>query len=639
MTVSGLINPFILGAVSTDAFFNSVMALDGLVAYWRFSSTTTFVDVSGNGLDGSWEGGVPSLDGDLAGAITPSDGKSVNLGGVAWGLVEDNVAFHLASGCLMGRVQFSAAGIAGEHYVVAKFGTLADGDWGIRVRSDGSLRLFLQDGVTQFNVDTAPGAIEADVEYCVGFAWTPIGAWLLIDGRVAAFTTQWISGWTNNTKDLHFGYRVTDDTISDSLMDEWFLLDRWPTWDEIDELSEWVAGLGYNPAAMNDVGPVGSVAAIEAAIAAADPGDRILVATGTYNAVNPVIANIGEKRNPIVIAPASGNPGDVTFTDPDITLDGCRWVVFDGIDFDGGRFLVDGARYCRITRATCTGLDQPMIMNQPGGMFNRWDHLDFNGTPASAGDHPLFYFPNGTAAQGRNDLLDHTIFQNANATAYDAEAIAPGTSTDHCNHWLGLNVRTCRFEDWLSDNDLETISYKSSGSLFIDATFVLTNLTTRSFLLRHGGMPWIEGCWFKNHNAGGINGGARDGAIIGCRFEDSECNLWQGTVEAEAFYANPAGSPTGRPNGLRMKLIGLTGADTGSGRGSISVGKAGAGGGTNPVVDTEIWETTVSFTGGGHTGTVEHVGAAPYPWTAATEVASGTVGPAADDPLVPAGWK
>lgn len=110
--------------------------------------------------------------------------------------------------------------------------------------------------------------IEAGTEYHVVVMWDELAVWLVLDGRVLTWSMAHQGGLTGNTDPWEFGRTFWNSTDSDVTIDEVALFDRRLTWPEIDLLSQYVRGIGYDPGAMSDT-VVSTVGGIEAAAATA----------------------------------------------------------------------------------------------------------------------------------------------------------------------------------------------------------------------------------------------------------------------------------------------------------------------------------------------------------------------------------
>lgn len=636
--------------VSPDAYAAAVAGIGGLVAYWRLGETTagTLLDSSGNGHHGSYGGSPTFAAPGLTAPWQASDGRALDFAGMGHGTVAHGVTLAPARGTLGFYARPSATALAGAHFWVSKD---ADGTGAnqltVYALSDGTLRARFQDGgALTVQLDSHPGVIEAGVEYHVVVMWDELAVWLVLDGRVLTWSMAHQGGLTGNTDPWQFGRTFWNSTDSDVTIDEVALFDRRLTWPEIDLLSEYVRGIGYDPGAMSDT-LVSTVGGIEAALAAAGPGERILVADGTYDGVGPLtLSNSGAKWSPIVLAPQ--NPGGVTFTNAFITLRN-RWFVIDGINLNGSqsRPRASDCRYWRVTRSTTTDLSGPNggtttndgFMSSIYGCFGRSDHHALQHAPTSEIGiiHHIRVEQSGDLAGndallGSYNLFDHCAVGPIDGSANNTrEFLAIGANPIDGRQWMGTTCYRNRGVQQLSDR--EYVSVKSSGNLFIGNTWYgPVNPSPGENYHRHGGYSWCESEWYEIRTR---ILGARS-VYIGCHATE-DVRFWTGDIAFENWNAGEVldQSSANYPQCWENVVVGCT-------LGGSAVIYVGAFVGTareEIVTGTILYDCpAATIDGTWSTGTVESP-TAPVPYTAAIELSPADVGPGAADPLVPPGWK
>ena len=177
---------------------------------------------------------------------------------------------------------------------------------------------------------------------------------------------------------------------------------------------------------------------LASAVAAANPGDLIVMANGNYSGFT--MTRSGNSSAAITIQAAT--VGSAVINSGTIQLNGVSYVNLDGIKFttSGGSASIDGAtiyfgvllnnaNHCRITRGTFamvgTHTGNGWITIENSSQSNEVDHCEFG--PNSVGGHSHYIFPTG----------DPTI----------AGVTPPGDRTSWANGGGPVNTNMARFTE------------------------------------------------------------------------------------------------------------------------------------------------------------------------------------------------
>lgn len=614
------------------------LAGGGPVAYWRLGDTAaaTLADATVNNYDGSYPVaplafGAPSL------TWQGSDGRAVNFGGNGYGQVAHNAAFATARGTLCGY--FTANTLTAGRVFVNK-GT----GFVLQALANGTLQLIMG-GAT---LSSAAGVIEAGVEYHIAVMWDQVAVWLVLDGRVLVWSRAHTTGLTGNAAAWQFA-RSTGGANQNIQADEIAFFDRRLSWAELDEVSEFIRGLPYDPTPETSeiVDTVGELdAALDTGGAAA--GHHILVGPGTYTNLNVTIpaARSGLKRRPIVVRPQNG-VGTATLANPTITFNGPRWIVFDGFNMTSPTFNFgdDTTRYIRCTRNTVDTVNGDVFNAQ--GMFCRFDHNDMSDMQTTAQTHFFKIVPAVGSARCHYNLADHNYLHDTISIGNNAhEVFTLGTATPHHNVFVAFTLYRNLLDNTGAEGEI--ISTKSKGNIYIGNTNIdQLQRPYPTYIGRHGPQTWIESEWMEDlgTNTAQVNAGSGariiggDNVVIGCHVLRAAIRLWMGDV-TEAAYA--AGADTndpaiagGYPACHNCLIIGCTRAA--DGKSWIIIGHSAQLANTVDVTDTEIDETPDIIHNAANTNGITTSPTARIPFTPAVRLTTANVGPAAADPLVPTG--
>jgi len=250
------------------------------------------------------------------------------------------------------------------------------------------------------------------------------------------------------------------------------------------------------------------------------PGDRIIVADGTYAAFRETIENKGGTATyPVIIEAA--NQGMAKFTgETRFFLEQSAYITFSGFEFDVAiytLFKLTGCNNIRLTRnifknAGDDGSKLIIIGDEWQGEVatshhNRIDHNLFDGK-ADGGAWVVIDGTHGTVPQvSQYDRIDYNHFRfNGPRVSNEKETIRVGLSD------LSLSSAFCTIEYNLfeeCDGDPEIISIKANDNYVRNNTF-FRSLGTVS--LRHGNRSEISGNFFiGDGKTAEFNGGT-----IGC---------------------------------------------------------------------------------------------------------------------------
>lgn len=256
--------------------------------------------------------------------------------------------------------------------------------------------------------------------------------------------------------------------------------------------------------------PAADPAALKAAIAAARPGDRIVMQTGDWRDVDLTFTGEGTAELPITLAAAE--PGRVRLVGASRLRISGRWLVVDGLYFvDGGlpnaapiefRGPAGNAEDCRLTNSAIVGYNHSESTGDPKwvslyGQRNRVDHCYIAGK-TSSGTTVVVWVENGVANHHR---LDHNHFGPREQLGKNGgETIRIGTSD------VSLTQSETIVEDNLftaCNGEVECISNKSCGNVYRRNTFRGVSAT---LTLRHGNGCLVDGNVFLGEGVKGSGG-------------------------------------------------------------------------------------------------------------------------------------
>jgi poly(beta-D-mannuronate) lyase len=243
--------------------------------------------------------------------------------------------------------------------------------------------------------------------------------------------------------------------------------------------------------------PVAGTAALEGAVASAQPGDCLALADGDYRF--PVVTRAGAPGRPIAIRAA--NRGKVVVNAGDLIVRGSAHLVIEGLRFSSdGNIQIRDSHHVRLTRCRINPAEKPDLdwVVVETSHHVRIDHNDFG--PKQVMGNMLML--EGDAAKKQVvqfNRIDHNHFHDIDYKGGNGwEAIRAGRS------WLAPSRAYSVFEHNLFTNtggDPEVLSLKSSDNV---VRYNTMRASPGQFTLRHGNRNWIYG----NH----ILGEGRKGA-------------------------------------------------------------------------------------------------------------------------------
>jgi hypothetical protein len=203
--------------------------------------------------------------------------------------------------------------------------------------------------------------------------------------------------------------------------------------------------------------PVATSAALDAAVAASQPGDCIVLADGSYT-IAPIRGRQGTAAHPIVVSAA--HPGKATVATGALTIETSAYVVVEGLLYTSTSGInITDCDHCRLTRSrihiTENGPISWVTVRGSTGGNNRVDHNEL-GPKAFQGNLVGVY---GGSAIIQHTRIDHNLFHDVGpVTSNGWETIRVGLSG------LGKSSGFTIIEDNLfrnTEGDPEIISLKT----------------------------------------------------------------------------------------------------------------------------------------------------------------------------------
>lgn len=245
---------------------------------------------------------------------------------------------------------------------------------------------------------------------------------------------------------------------------------------------------------------VSSSSALSSAVAAAIPGDHIVLANGNYAALK-INSKNGTATNPIVIRAANRlgavfNSGQLEFaTSSHVIIDGMDWTANSTTKFTS-------SNNCRITRSKFhlaeTNSLKWIIIQGANSNRNRIDHNEF-GPKSQLGN---FITIDGDASQvSQYDRIDHNYFHDIGPRATnEKEAIRMGWSQIS----MSSAFTTLEYNLFVNcDGDPEIVSVKSGDNTIRYNTF---RTSQGSLSLRHGNRNSVYGNFMFGGGKSGTGG-------------------------------------------------------------------------------------------------------------------------------------
>ena len=286
--------------------------------------------------------------------------------------------------------------------------------------------------------------------------------------------------------------------------------------------------------------PIDTPDALTQALAQAEPGDEVLIASGRYENWDVELKDQGKKDAPIVIRPAE--PGGVIFTGENRFLFTGDHLTLRGLTFDGvvsdqynGVIFFRGSNHCRITDSTfiharLTSSDTLVVFEQSAA-DNRLDHCIFDdirtrSVRIAIDNHSLEH---GPPVRNR---IDHNLFMNIPPLGRNGgETIQIGS---RAYPYSRLESHTLVEENTFlrCNGEGEIVCVKSTANTIRGNRFLHCD---GQLSLRHGGGNTVQENLFLDCVIGvrisGPNQIVTGNTIINAR--DSGIVLWYGTPDAK----------------------------------------------------------------------------------------------------------
>jgi len=286
---------------------------------------------------------------------------------------------------------------------------------------------------------------------------------------------------------------------------------------------------------------VTNTAGIAAAIAAARPGDTVILADGRYEDLGINFRGTGVEGRPITLR--AQTPGKVTLTGKASVEMRGAWLVLDGLRFEQTTttpLMLRNTQHCRVTNCAIIRCNPPsgrlhwIRVAGPTSWSNRIDHCY---TVGKLTDGVVLTIEGDDGKMPLDTLIDHNHFKEVvRAVRNGMETIRVGTS-----EFGQLDSRTVVESNLFEgcSGDAEIISSKSCGNLYRWNTF---RGCDGAVTMRHGHRSAIEGNFFFG------GGGSR---TAGIRVHGSDHRVVNNYLEAMGQFgiSLPAGDTKFTPAG------------------------------------------------------------------------------------------
>ena len=246
---------------------------------------------------------------------------------------------------------------------------------------------------------------------------------------------------------------------------------------------------------------------LNAAIAASNPGDTIIMTNGTWTNVTINFNATATATQPVVLrAQTPGNvilngSSSLTFSTPYLIVNG---LFFNGGALTGGAIVKFNSTNCRLTNTAIVNYNPPLTATSYywvnfDGSFNRVDNCFFKGKnhhqPAIGND----------ASGSRNNTVDHCFFKDMGGSGNGSEIFRIWGYGG--NEELGTDGAFFTIEYNLFDaadgEGLEMISLKSNRNI---VRYNTIKNTKGEITLRSGNFNTIEGNFIFGNNKDGSRG-------------------------------------------------------------------------------------------------------------------------------------
>jgi hypothetical protein len=294
-----------------------------------------------------------------------------------------------------------------------------------------------------------------------------------------------------------------------------------------------------------DTVEVNSIAALQAAIAAAPPGRNILMAPGTYSGAM-TLDGAGTQANPVVIRPRDGIDT--------VTISSSTWnwsataahLILVGFRFNGGRLNFRGTNridFCifrQITRGIWT------IGACPNARVSRCDFGAY--APSATDARECIYVDPTFIFSDMNMLVDYCYFHdNQPSIGRNAQEIIRSFGRGDKLTLTGsvLILDHCLFRNISNPGEGECLSNKWGGCITRFCTF--ENVNQYNSLNRLGDNSEYRSNWIENMGgAASLNIFGENHLVIGNRFVTDRIRVGAGNRTTQNLVdAGPGAVPTG----------------------------------------------------------------------------------------------
>lgn len=259
---------------------------------------------------------------------------------------------------------------------------------------------------------------------------------------------------------------------------------------------------------------------LSAAVAAAQPGDALVLARGTWRDAKLSFNARGLPEKPVTLR--AETPGETIFTGAsELVIDGEHLVV-SGLKFQGNAGVTSvvtpyavtvasvitftaRASHCRLTETAILDSGEGVttyVHLEPGNVSNRVDHCYFS----NQGKIGVTFYVQVHPSRPNGHLVDHNYFgDRRQGTGNRWETIRIGHSDQQR---FVSNTTVAHNYFYRCNGENECISNKSTGNRYLYNALVEVR---GQLTLRHGDRTWVEGNYFD----GGSEAAAEGVRVIG----------------------------------------------------------------------------------------------------------------------------
>lgn len=211
--------------------------------------------------------------------------------------------------------------------------------------------------------------------------------------------------------------------------------------------------------------PVADGAALAGALAAASPGDCVMLADGDYDGGRFGLA--GTAARPIVVR--AEHRGRAVLTEGSFELSGSRYVVIEGLLWTSrGTLKLTDCQHCRVTRLRFRVEDSPSDNRsfiEIGGTTSEWNRVDHNDLGPKRSSGHLVRVSGTKPSLAKHTLVDHNLLHDFEAGRNNGrDSVVLGC----CGPWADYQDTFTVVEHNLfvnCDGENELISVKSSSNV------------------------------------------------------------------------------------------------------------------------------------------------------------------------------